>query len=190
MLPKGKIMVVNLLFDQCLVFCPFWSFYHHQWVWLTISFFAVAVFLPPQYSSYLYISSISLSQSVGRFIKIVLKISLFYIYRRHSNRKPERSWNKHNIMVLSNSRPHIQIMNLTLEASQMQRIYVKLLETSMRRRTPFIEEVSQRCDAARIPKTAFDGDDPSLILTIWGCVRKNQKCNFFCLSSIVARIFQ
>ena len=57
-------------------------------------------------------------------------------------------------------------MSLTLEASQMQRIYVKLLETSLKRRTQFIEEVSQRCDAARITKAAFDGDDPSLILTI------------------------
>ena len=99
MLPKGKIMFVNLLFYQCLVFCPFWSFYHHQWVWSTISFFADAFFLPPQYSLYLYISSISLPQSVGRFVKIVLKISLFYIYRRHSNRKPERSWNKQIIAV-------------------------------------------------------------------------------------------
>ena len=57
-------------------------------------------------------------------------------------------------------------MNLTLGAAQMQRSYVKLLETSMKRRTPFIEEVSQRCDAARIAKAAFDGDDPSLIPTI------------------------
>ena len=41
------------------------------------------------------------------------------------------------LLFSSNSRPHIQIMSLTLGASQMQRIYVKLLETSMKRRTPF-----------------------------------------------------
>ena len=119
MLPKRKIMSCFLLI---LIFLsPPMSLVNYFYL-------CRRIFLPPQYSLYLYISSISLPQSVGRFVKIVLKISLFYIYRRHSNRKPERSWNIQNIMVKSNSRPHIQIMSLTLEASQMQRS--NLCETS------------------------------------------------------------
>ena len=128
MLPKRKIMSCFLLI---LIFLSL------PMSLVNYFFLCRCIFLPPQYSLYLYISSISLPQSVGRFVKIVLKISLFYIYRRHSNRKPERSWNIQNIMVKSNSRPHIQIMSLTLEASQMQRSYVKLLETSIKRGTPF-----------------------------------------------------
>ena len=116
---------------------------------------------------------------LDRFVKIILTIFLFYIYHRHSNRKPERSWNKHNIMVSSNSRPHIQTMSLTLEATQMQRIYVKLLETSLERRTPFHWRSFTKMRCSQDHKNCIWWWWPSLILIIWGWARTNQRCNFF-----------
>ena len=116
---------------------------------------------------------------MGRFVKIVLKISLFYIYRRHSNRKPERSWNN-TILWFNPIQGHIFRLWIWLwEHLKCSAVMWNFLKLQWKGELRFIEEVSQRCDAARIPKTAFDGDDPFLILTIWGCVRKNQKCNFF-----------
>ena len=170
--------------------CPFWSFYHHQcngqlFLSLQMQFFChpnilyIFIFLqyhfPSQWAGLsrlfwkylfsIFTVAIQIVNPKGPEINTIL---WFYLIQGHIFRLWVWLW-KH------------------LKCSAFMWNFLKL---QWKGELCFIEEVSQRCDAAKIPKTAFDGDDPSLILTIWGCVRKNQKCNFFSLSSIQAKIFQ
>ena len=139
MLPKRKIMVGfgNLLFDQCLVFVHFDIFittneFGKLFLSLQTQFFChpnilyIFIFLQYHFPS----QWAGLSRLFWKYLFSIFTVAIQIV-------NPKGPEINKLLPFSSNSRPHIQIMSLTLEASQMQRSYVKLLETSIKRGTPF-----------------------------------------------------